>query len=249
MLPAVLVIGCIGLVSAGSYIGYRWFTESPRFDISSVKVSGNHKLSQVQVTEMLALGEHPNVFRTDVGSLERRLRANPWIASAGISRSLPDGLEVEIVEETAHAAVQLDGFYLINEAGQVFKRADVDAGEMEGLCIITGLSRERFLAAPDQTTDRLVYALEALTSYHANSKRPRVGELHLDNRHGISLITYENAIAIHLGSPDGAEFEDRYRSFDSAWSALDSEEHAAARAFRIADRTPSDQVTIAFAGN
>jgi cell division protein FtsQ len=248
-LPALLVVSCIALLGTASFVGYRWFTESPRFDIASVKVSGNQKLSQVQVTELLSLSRHANVFRTDMDQLESRLLANPWISSASVSRSLPDGLEVEIQEESARAAVELDGFYLINEAGETFKRADLHGGEMEGLCIITGLTRERFLTDGPASRERLRYALAALSSYHANPARPRVGELHLDPRHGISLITYENAIAIHLGSPDGADFEDRYRSFDSAWGALDSEEHAAARAFRIVDRTPSDQVTIAFAGN
>ncbi len=243
------MLACIGLVAASGYYGFRWLTGSPRFDITSVQVSGNQKLSQVQVTEILAIREHANVFRTDTEVLESRLLANAWIAYATVNRSLPDGLEVEIREESARAVVELDGFYLINESGQAFKRADLSAGEMEGLCIITGLSREQFLADSEDSTEQLLYALAALSSYHANVKRPRVGELHLDPRHGISLITYENAIAIHIGSPDGADFDDRYRSFDSAWGALDQEEHAAARAFRIVDRTPSDQVTIAFAGN
>lgn len=237
------------LVIGASYLGFRWFTESPRFDITELEIQGNEQLSPDQVEQVLALGPHPNIFRTDMDTLESRLVASPWVSHASVSRSLPSGLEIEITEQVASAVAELDGLYLINPAGEAFKRADVRSGEVEGLCIITGLSRQDFLAKGEETQEKLLYALAALESYHAKTSRPRLGELHFDDRHGISLITYENAIAIHLGSPDGADFEDRYRSFDSAWSALDSEEHAAARAFRIADRTPSDQVTIAFAGN
>jgi cell division protein FtsQ len=244
-----MMVTAVSLVAGSCLLGYRWFTESSRFAIAEFEVSGTHRLDRQRVREILALAPDANIFRTDMDLLESRLVADPWISSASVSRSLPDALEIEIHEEHASAAVELDGLYLVNAAGQPFKRADVDAGELEGLSIITGLTREYFLGAPEESTEQLLYALSALQIYHANDQRPRLGELHLDQRHGITLITYEDAIAIHLGSPDGADFEDRYRSFDSAWSALDSEEHAAARAFRIADRTPSDQVTIAFAGN
>lgn len=248
-LPGVIVVASISLVIGTGYLGYQWLTQSERFAIAEFEVTGNSMLTPAQVQEILALGPDSNIFSTDMDSLETRLVADPWIASASVNRSLPNGLEIEIQEEVAGAVVELGGLYLVNSVGEPFKRADVDAGEISGLSIITGLSREGFLSAPEETTEQLVYALTALNGYHANPKRPRLGELHLDNRHGITLITYENAIAIHLGSPEDAEFEDRYRSFDSAWSALDSEEHAAARAFRIVDRTPADQVTIAFAGN
>lgn len=248
-LPAVLVLGSISLLCGAGYLGYRWLTESDNFAITEFEIAGNEMLDEAQIRDILALGPAANVFRTDMDTLESRLVANPWIAKASVSRSLPSGLEIEIQEELVSAAVELGGLYLVNPEGRPFKRADLAAGELAGLPIITGLRRELFLGDPLECTARLAYALTALKSYHANSDRPRVGELHLDNRHGITLITYESAIAIHLGSPEDAEFEDRYRSFDSAWSALDNEEHAAARAFRIVDRTPADQVTIAFAGN
>lgn len=248
-LPGVLVVVSIALVIGTGYLGYRWLTESDHFAIAEFKVTGNEMLDEAQIQEILALRPAANVFRTDMDTLESRLVANPWIAKASVSRSLPNGLAIAIQEELVSAAVELGGLYLVNPEGRPFKRADVAAGELSGLPIITGLHRELFLDDPQACTRRLVYALTALKSYHASPERPRVSELHLDDRHGITLITYESAIAIHLGSPENAQFEDRYRSFDSAWRALDSEEHAAARAFRIVDRTPADQVTIAFAGN
>ncbi len=248
-LPGLVILTVIGMASGASYLGYRWVTHSPRFAISEIKIEGNQALSHEMLAEILALGDDANIFRTDMDELEARLLANPWIFKASVNRSLPKGLEVEILEHSASAAIELDGLYLLNEEGHPFKRADPSRGELEGLCIITGLSREQYLAAGEDSATKLQYALEALSSYNASPKRPRLGELHLDARHGITLITYEDAIAIHLGSPKHDEFEDRYRTFDSAWDALDEEEHAAARAFRIADRTPSDQVTIAFAGN
>lgn len=248
-LPVVMITSSVGLALGTCYLGYNWMTHSTRFQITELHVEGNQELTHSQIAALLALGENANIFRTDMDTLEDRLTASPWISEAAVSRSMPRGLDIEVREQRALAAVELDGFYLLNTNGKPFKRANIDRGELEGLCIITGLSREFFLAAEEQSREMLLYALDALQSYHANPKRPRLGELHLDERHGITLITYQDAIAIHVGNPSGEEFDDRYRTFDSAWRALDAEEHAAARAFRIADRTPSDRVTIAFAGN
>jgi cell division protein FtsQ len=247
--PAALVAGSLTLALSGGYLGYHWMTHSPRFDIAELEVRGTLQLDQEQISDLLALGENANIFRTDMDTLEARLTASPWIAEASVSRSLPRGLEIELQEHRALAAVELDGLYLLNDKGEPFKRTQMDSEELDGLCLITGLTRELFLAAPEHSRQQLQYALRALHSYQSNSERPRLGELHLDERHGITLITYENAIAIHLGNPEREDFDDRYQTFDSAWGALDTEEHAAARAFRIADRTPSDRVTIAFAGN
>ncbi len=248
-LPAVGIASGVALAIGGSYYGYQWLTHSPRFAISELNIQGLEQLGEDDVAELLALSENANIFRTDMGSLEAKLEASPWIVSAEVSRDLPKGIDIEIREERAAFAVDLDGLYLANEEGELFKRASVARGELDGLTIVTGLSREQHLADPKGSQEQLKTALGALTEFGKGEGRPRIGELHIDQRHGLSLITFDNAIAIHVGTPAMGEFAERYRAFDSAWQALDAEEHAAARSFRIADRTPSDRVTVAFAGN
>ncbi len=248
-LPAVGIASGVALAIGGSYYAYEWFTHSPRFAISELQVKGHEHLSEEEIAALLSLPENANIFRTDMGSLETALERSPWIVSADVSRDLPRGLEIVIREESAVAAVDLGGLYLANAEGALFKRASTQSTEIDGLTIITGLTREAHLADPEGSQTQLHDAIEALAAYSANDERPRIGGLHLDERHGMSLITFENAIAIHIGTPAMGEFAERYRAFDSAWHALDAEEHAAARSFRIADRTPSDRVTVAFAGN
>ncbi|MCP4444037.1 MAG: FtsQ-type POTRA domain-containing protein [Myxococcales bacterium] len=248
-LPFVGIVGAVALALGGGYFGYQWVTHSSRFAIAELEVSGNARLGEREITDLLRLGPNPNVFLADMGTLESRLEASPWIVRAEVSRLLPTGLEIEIQEEAAIAVVELDGLYLANEKGQLFKRANVVGGEVDGLSIVTGISRDEHLADPAGTQERLQFALDALHGFAVKTDRPQIGEVHLDARHGISLITFDDAIAIHIGMPRKGELAERYRAFDSAWHALDAEEHAAARSFRIADRTPSDRVTVAFAGN
>ncbi len=247
--PAVAIVGAVGLTIGGGYYGYQWMTHSPRFAITELNISGHSQVSNEDVAALLKLPANANIFRADMGTLEARLETSPWIVSAEVSRDLPTGLDVVIREEHAVAAVSLGALYLTNADGDLFKRANTANGEMDGLAVITGMTRASHLADPTKSQERLRAALEALKEFGENTERPRIGEVHLDEHHGTSLITFEDAIAIHIGTPEIGELAERYQAFDSAWQALDAEEHAAARSFRIADRTPSDRVTVAFAGN
>ncbi len=248
-LPAVAIAGAVAGAIGGSYYGYQWMTHAERFSIAELNITGQSQLSKEAIAALLKLPDNANIFRADMGTLEARLETSPWIVSAEVSRDLPTGLDIVIREEHAVAAVSLGALYLTNADGELFKRANLAGGEVDGLSVITGLSRESHLANPEKSQERLLTALGALKQFAENAERPRIGELHLDERHGMSLITFEDAIAIHIGTPANGELAERYRAFDSAWQALDAEEHAAARSFRIADRTPSDRVTVAFAGN
>ncbi len=248
-LPSLIISGALALALGGGYLVYQWGTHSPRFAISEFSLSGNEQLQEEDIRAILALPANANIFRTDVGSLEARLAESPWIRSAEVSRQLPSGLEIKLKEEKAVAAALLGGLYLLNEEGELFKRASIARGELDGLCIITGIGRNALAEDPERSQQQLLNALHALMQFQSNSERPRIGEVHLDEYQGMSFVTFEQAIAIHLGSPARAELADRFGAFDAAWHALDAQEHAAARSFRISDRSPSDQVTVAFAGN
>ncbi len=248
-LPSLIISGLVALALGGGYLAYEWATHSPRFAISEFSLSGNEQLQEEDIRELLALPANANIFRTDVGSLETRLLKSPWIQSAEVSRQLPGGLEIKLEEEKAVAAAALGGLYLLNKEGKLFKRASIAEGELDGLSIITGIERDAHVQDTEHSQRQLREALHALMQFQKNTDRPRIGEVHLDEYQGMSFVTFEQAIAIHLGTPTREELADRFGAFDAAWHALDAQEHAAVRSFRISDRSPSDQVTVAFAGN
>ena len=248
-LPVVLLLGVTTGLAAAGYGGYRWLTTGETFRIGAVALSGQEQLSADQVTELLAIPADANMFRTDMGELERRLEANPWVDRASVSRDLPNRLQVSLEEHRAVAAVSLDGMYLVNEKGVPFKRANALEGELDGLIIITGVERDQFVAAPESWQEELSRTIRAAEEYASKGERPRLGEIHLDALHGPTFITYEQAIAIHVGQAELAELPERFQAFDAAWKALSDEQRQAARSLRIRNASPSDRVTVAFAGN
>lgn len=248
-MPAAVVLSSAMVVASVLVLCFLWVTESATFAIETVRVSGVERLRTEEIHRRLELPAGANIFTTDMDELADRLRAHPWIAEVEITRSLPDEIRIEVTERRVAAAVELGGLYLVDHQGEIFKRASLSKGELDELVIITGISRERYQREPEAVQQELGGALFALALYRKNDHRPRLGELHLSAQRGISLFTFEEAIAIHLGTGHREELGERLEAFDAAWSALDQRQVASVRSVRIADRSPADRVTIAFAGN
>ena len=247
-LPVVVAIVSAVVVGGGGLYGYRWLTCSDDFAVTRLEVRGGGPHSdEARVHALLGVGEGDNIFRVSTAALEQRLEADPWIASAHVSRRLPDTLIAEVGEEHAAVVVELGGLYLADANGRVFKRVDVAAGEGQGLPIVTGIARKAYVRSPETAAVEVREALEALAVYRTRAGRPAVSEIHLDARRGVVFYTYDGAMAIRVGSGDDADLARRLATFDAAWAELTRDERAAARVVYVDNKARPDRVTVGFA--
>jgi cell division protein FtsQ len=243
--PALAAAAALAVVGGGVFAGYRFLTRSPRFAITAIEIRGTHRLGADDVRAILPVHLGDNVFAANLDRVARGLTVNPWIASAEAHRVLPHTLVVEIHERTPAALVDLGGLYLVDGGGHPFKRAAIDAGEGEGLPVITGLDRDGFRADPEASAGVIRQTLTALTAWQATGARPAIGELHVDGHRALTLHTYDQATAIQLGPLDPEQLGMRIETFDAAWAQLTEAERHHARAIHLDAR--SDNVTVAFA--
>jgi len=246
VLPAILAVVVTASLCAGAYAGYRWLTSSQRFAIATLEIRGNTHLREAQLRSLLGVAEGDNIFGFSLSRLEHKLERDPWIATANLRRRLPDHLIVEVTEEYPAALVDLDGLYLAEAGGRVFKRASLPLGEGLGLPVITGLAREDYLRDREATAARIRAALAVARAYSADGKRPALGEIHLDARRGTTLLTYENAIAVRVGHSKGQALAERLRVFDAAWASLTPQERQDARVVYVDNTIRPDRVTVGY---
>lgn len=112
---AAAVLAVTGL----AWTGVSRVMASERLRVAKVRVRGNHFLSQGEVRELMGLSGHENILSLDMPDLARRLRASPWVADASVRRSLPDTLEIEVVERAPLALAEVDRLYLIDGSGDL----------------------------------------------------------------------------------------------------------------------------------
>ncbi|HET7499961.1 MAG TPA: FtsQ-type POTRA domain-containing protein [Kofleriaceae bacterium] len=269
--PAAATVA-LAAIGGGVLAGYHWITHSPRFAITQITVQGAHHVDPDQLRALLPLHVGDSVF-AGLDAVARTVRDHPWVASAEVRRILPHTIAIEIHEHAAAAVVELGELYLADATGQPFKRAALEAGEGDGLPIVTGLGRAAFAADPDAACAAVQDAIAAFERWRA-ADRPAIGEIHVGPHGALTLHTHDQAIAIQLGAaptdaatsappapdhpapagaagtshpPPGAGLDARMRTFDAAWASLTDAERARTRAIHIGPRP--DHVTVAFAND
>lgn len=242
--PALIGLFVIAAVSGSAWAGYRFVTTSPRFAVTTIEVNGNQVVTDDQILAVLPVRVGDNVFGANLDAIAAALHDNPWIAHAEAHRVLPHAIVIDVREHTAAALVQLGSIYLADADGHPFKRAELGGDEAAGLPIITGLPRDAYLTNPAGTAAQIKAAMAALATWRDVADRPSIGEVHFDMHGALTLVTYEQAIAIQLGDVD-ADLAKRMQTFDATWAELSSAERARTRAIHLDAR--SDQVTVAFA--
>lgn len=130
-LPAGFLAWAFGrLLATLLLVGAGWTVydgaSSDRFQVRSIRIQGNVLLSRAEVENAAAVSG-ANVFWVDHTQVAARLRALPLVQRAEVSATLPDTVEVSIVERQPAAFwVSGDRSYLVDAEGVILKAVDAD---------------------------------------------------------------------------------------------------------------------------
>jgi len=84
-----------------------WFVlHTPIFGARSVTVTGNVHESAAQVVAQAGLAGSPPLLDVDPGTVAARVEQLPWVRSAAVHVSWPDGVRIAVREEVPHLVVQ-----------------------------------------------------------------------------------------------------------------------------------------------
>jgi cell division protein FtsQ len=109
----------VGVVVYLLFAGWNFLISTPRFQIQKVSFKGNNILSDTQILEWLGSVKGENLIAIDLVKLIQRLSENPWIQSASIRRSFPQGLEFKLTERVPYARIKKDQIYLVDSFGAI----------------------------------------------------------------------------------------------------------------------------------
>jgi len=155
VLPAVLstvIIGCIGFLVV---MGYRTVTASNFFDVKTVDVRGVHRSSGADIQKIVTgQTEKSGAWNADLPDLKMRIEKLPFIKSAAVSRVLPNGIRVNVVERIPVAVARLQGGdFLIDADGEVL--ATVNKNDQEFPMVIRGWDEAKSEKATKDNLQRI----------------------------------------------------------------------------------------------
>ena len=176
---------------------YRTLLTSTVLNVTSVQVSGCEVLGPQDVVQQAQIPSGINILSLDLDRVRQRVTNHPWIASAVISREIPDRIHIDVVERKPVALVKGRQFYLMDHEGLCF--ASAVPGEHTGLPIITGFDPE--ILAPGCKLPRAFIVLVEDLYRESQLRFPwrLISEIRWDTIKGLSIFTVRGGIQIYLG--------------------------------------------------
>jgi cell division septal protein FtsQ len=96
-----LLIASVALGAAALLVGGWFLVHTSLFSARSVTVTGNLHESAAQVVSQAGLATHPPLLDVNAGAAAARLEQLPWVRTATVRVSWPDGVHIAVTEETA----------------------------------------------------------------------------------------------------------------------------------------------------
>lgn len=91
-------------------MGYRTVTASEFFDVKKIDVRGATYASKSNIEKIVAANtEKSGVWNADLKEIKEKVERLDFVKSAAVSRVLPDGVRVNLIERVPKAIVRLSG--------------------------------------------------------------------------------------------------------------------------------------------
>ena len=99
----------VGLVGTAVIVGIWFLVSSPLYAARSVTVTGAVHESPAQVIAQAGLASHPPLLDVNAGAAAAAVERMPWVRTASVHVSWPDGVHIAVTEETPRFAVDAAG--------------------------------------------------------------------------------------------------------------------------------------------
>ncbi len=162
-------------------MGYRTVTASEFFDVKKIDVRGAVHASKSDIEKIVSSQtERLGVWNSDLKDIKDRVERLDFVKSASVSRVLPDGVRVNIVERVPKAIVRLGGGdFWADEEGVIL--ASVGKNEERPPFALRGWDESKTEKAVKENQLRVKMFQKMLDEWKTFDLAKRVKEVNLTN--------------------------------------------------------------------
>ncbi len=101
------IVFCLGFLGL---MGYRTVTASEFFEVKKIDVRGVSRSSKGDIEKIVeAQSVRLGVWNANLGEIKEKVEKLAYVKSAAVSRVLPDGVRVNVIERVPKAIVRIEG--------------------------------------------------------------------------------------------------------------------------------------------
>lgn len=95
---------------------------SPLFNIKTIEVEGNSKVSDEKMISISSIQFHTNIFSMKKREAIEKIKTNPYIEDVKIARKLPSTVKIDVIEREPRYMLQFaDSYVYINNQGYMLE--------------------------------------------------------------------------------------------------------------------------------
>ena len=95
---------------------------SPLFNIKSINVIGNHKISNNEIISLSQIEINENIFKISKGKVAKQIKENAYISEVKISRNLPGTITIQVEERKEAYLIEYAASYIcIDKQGYILE--------------------------------------------------------------------------------------------------------------------------------
>lgn len=181
--------------------GGIYFLLSSFFNIDSIVVLGNEKITQETIISLSGIELEQNTFKISKSKVEQTIKTNAYIDSVKVRRKLPETMEIQIVERKPAYMLTLGNAYVyVNTQGYLL---EISQEKLE-LPIITGI-----LTSEDQIQEgnrlytedlqKLSDVIQIMDSANNNDIGNLVTKINISNKQNYILELKSEKKKVHVG--------------------------------------------------
>ncbi|VAV83259.1 hypothetical protein MNBD_DELTA01-1495 [hydrothermal vent metagenome] len=196
----------------GGLLLYGEVVSSPALMLRNIHVTGLERVDEDSLLELANLRQGRNILAISASRTEAVIESNPYVKEARVVKILPGTVNVSIVERRPVVLVNMDGLFIMDAKGVLFKRYTPE--DRLDIPVVTGLEQHKdkwkFTMGPALL--RLVRVLEDAERFNLSN----ISEINADPVHGFSVVTLKEGIRLDLGS---AGFVEKFKVLEKIIAA------------------------------
>lgn len=184
------------------FTGYRAAASASFFQARNVDVSGTSRASSDEIKAIVLSGvAQTGVWNADLNAITQKLKKIGWVKEAVVSRVLPDGLRVRVIERVPRAVVRMDAgkFVWVDEDA-----VTLGAASPADQIFMRGWDEAETDSAREQNRERVQKFLEMVRELEAQGISQRISEVNFGKLFDVraQLTGNDSQIEIQLGRED-----------------------------------------------
>lgn len=189
-------MGCLGFLG---FIGYRSVTASEFFEVRKIDINGINRASKAEIENIVKIQtEKSGVWNADLKEIKERVEKLIFVKSAAVSRVLPDGVRVNVVEREPKAVVRIGGGDFWADAEGVIL-ALVEKGEARPAFAMRGWDETKTDKALKDNQLRVKIYQKMLEEWKIFSLDKRVKEVNLTDLDNAKAVVEDSGANVFIG--------------------------------------------------